>query len=377
MERLGHLDNLKVVLTAGVIAAHAAMTYGAVGTWVYEEDTLTDPGRALLGALVAVGVMFGLGLFFLVAGLLTSGPLDRDGSRRYLSARAWRLGLPLVAYVLLVWPLLQWWVDRVTDGDRRTFWRYWLDRFSGTRLRSIGSGPMWFVAILLVVTTAWAGWRAVHPAAVLAQRVPIGRRQIVTAAAAIAPLTFLLRVAFPIDSAQVLDLHLWLWPQSMVLFVVGALAAEHGWVDAVPDTVRRGCRWAIAGACAWLAVLILLSDGPEPFKGGLHWEAAGFAVFEGVFSTCMSLLVLEHFRRRHAHTGRLGRRLARAAYAAFALQGPVLTLTALAMRSLDVAGEVKFALLATTSLVLCFGLPQWRARATPSVSHDHGRGPRA
>jgi len=31
---LVYLDNLKIVLAAGVIAAHAAMTYGAVGTWV-------------------------------------------------------------------------------------------------------------------------------------------------------------------------------------------------------------------------------------------------------------------------------------------------------------------------------------------------------
>ena len=31
-ERLGHVDDLKILLTAGVIAAHAAITYGAEGS---------------------------------------------------------------------------------------------------------------------------------------------------------------------------------------------------------------------------------------------------------------------------------------------------------------------------------------------------------
>ena len=71
-----YLDNLKIVLTAGVTAAHAAMTYGAVGTWVYEESSLSDVAAGILGALVGVGAMFGLGLFSVMAGLLTTGPLS-------------------------------------------------------------------------------------------------------------------------------------------------------------------------------------------------------------------------------------------------------------------------------------------------------------
>src|SRR5690242_11984054 len=50
-QRLAHLDRLKV-LTAGVIAAHAAMSYGTAGTWLYEEDSLSQPLALTLSVLV-------------------------------------------------------------------------------------------------------------------------------------------------------------------------------------------------------------------------------------------------------------------------------------------------------------------------------------
>ena len=59
--RLVHLDRLKILLTAGVITAHAAMSYGAAGTWLYEEDSLSDATALVLSVLVGGGVMFVLG----------------------------------------------------------------------------------------------------------------------------------------------------------------------------------------------------------------------------------------------------------------------------------------------------------------------------
>jgi peptidoglycan/LPS O-acetylase OafA/YrhL len=103
-------------------------------------------------------------------------------------------------------------------------------------------------------------------------------------------------------------------------------------------------------------VMILLSNGPDAFKGGWHWEAAGLAAFEGVFSVSVSLLVLDRFRRHHAHQGRLGRRLARASYGAFVVQGPVLVFLALALRPTSLSGDVKFIVLASAAVMGSFAL---------------------
>ena len=353
-ERLVYLDNLKIVLTAGVIAAHAAMTYGAVGTWVYEESSLSDVAAGILGVLVGVGVMFGLGLFFLVAGLLTTGPLTRRGPRRYLVSRLWRLGVPLVAYAVIVWPVLRWLIDRV-EGDTQSLVDFYRGELTGARWQSLGTGPLWFVAILLVVTIAWSLWRWIRPPVERASS-PLEVRHLAVAAGAVAVGTFLVRLRFPVDSPQFLDVHVWLWPQSAALFVFGAVAAERGWLTALPKPLRRDCVRGVVVAVVALVVLILLSNGPDAFEGGWHWEAAGFAVFEGVFSVSVSLLVLDRFRRRHAHQGPLGRRLARASYGAFVVQGPVLVFLALALRPTSLPGDVKFIVLAPAAVVGSFAL---------------------
>lgn len=339
--RLVHLDRLKILLTAGVITAHAAMSYGAAGTWLYEEDSLSAATALVLSVLVGGGVMFVLGLFFLMAGMLTTGPLQRRGPRRFLVSRLIRLGIPVLAYALVVWPMLQWLKEEM-QSEAPSPWAFYRREFSGSNWTSLGTGPMWFVAILLVVTTAWCLYRWRFPAS--PSTTPAGTT-VAVAAAAVAVGTFLVRTRFPIDSPQFLDVHVWIWPQSLSLFVLGAIGAERGWISPVPRSVLSRCRWAAIGAVLLLALLIPLSNGPDAFKGGWHWEAAGMAVCEGAISVSMSLLVLDWARRHIIAHGQFERSLADSAYGAFVAQGPVLVIGALLLSSLDLAGDLKFAML--------------------------------
>jgi hypothetical protein len=334
--RLAHLDRLKIVLTAGVIVAHAAMTYGAAGTWVYEQDALSAAARTVLSALVGGGVLFVLGLFFLVAGALTTGPLRRRGPRRFLVSRLGRLGIPVLAYAVVVWPVLQW-VIAVVEDEPPSLWVFYRRELSDWE--SLGTGPLWFVAVLLVVTVGWCLWRWRVPAS--PSTGPAGTT-VLLAATTVAVGTFLVRTRFPVDSPQFLDAHVWIWPQAMALFMLGAVGAERDWIWLVPGTVQRGCRVALLSAVLLLALLVVLSAGPDPFKGGWHWEAAGLAVCEGAISVGVSLLVLDWSRRHVVPHGRVEHALAGAAYGAFVAQGPVLVGCALAFRPLDIPGEVLF-----------------------------------
>lgn len=349
-DRLPHLDALKTVLTAAVIVAHAAMTYGAVGTWIYEEETLSAAFAAILGALVVAGATFALGLFFLIAGVLTTRSLKRVSPVRFLQSRLVRLGVPVIAYALVVWPLLHWLIDLTTDEGSRSPITSYRDQFARSAWQQLGTGPMWFVAVLFVATAGWCGWRMVKP-------VPgaHGARAMVwTAMPTIAVATFVTRLEFPIDSPQFLDLHVWLWPQALVLFVLGAVGAEQGWIDVIPPAVCRRLRRSLVGAIVVLGVSIVLSEGVEPFSGGWHWEAAVFAAFEGVWSVGVSLLVLDLARRRVRRTSPAMSRTAHASYGAFIVQGPVLVAIALALRSAGLPGDVDFVLLATLGVALSF-----------------------
>ena len=349
--RLAHLDRLKILLTGGVIVAHAAMSYGAAGTWLYEEDSLSEPTALVLSTLVGGGVMFVLGLFFLMAGMLTTGPLQRRGPQRFLVSRLWRLGAPVLAYALFVWPMLQWLIE-AAESDAPTLWGFYRREFSDPNWQSRGTGPLWFVAILLVVTVGWCLWRWRIPAP--ASSTTAAGTTVLIAGTAIGVGTFLVRTRFPIDSPQFLDVHVWIWPQAITLFVLGAVGAERGWISPVPATVLRRCRFAVMTAVVALVALIFGSDGPESFKGGWHWEAAGLAVCEGAISVGVSLLILDWARRHVVAHGRFEKSLAESAYGAFVAQGPVLVLAALLLDPLNAAGDLKFLALATIGVLGSF-----------------------
>ncbi len=226
---------------AGVIVAHAAMTYGAAGTWILEvgdsgQPTVKGVPEALLSVSIGLGALFALGLLLLVAGMLTPASVRRKGSGAFALDRLVRLGAPLAAYIVVVWPLLGMLIDHTVGDDRGALWSSYTDR-----LDVLDSGPMWFVAILLVFSLVYAAWARIAAPVSHARRVPLRARDLVLAAVLITTGSFFARLAWPIDSHQIIDLHLWLWLQCAVLFVFGVIGAGRGWFSPVPDDVRRAC----------------------------------------------------------------------------------------------------------------------------------------
>jgi len=74
-ERLAYLDNIKTLLIAGIIAAHAIQGYSEFGSWTYQdiqEVTLSPVVETVFViALVSLGALFLMALFFLISGLFT------------------------------------------------------------------------------------------------------------------------------------------------------------------------------------------------------------------------------------------------------------------------------------------------------------------
>ncbi|HVG75391.1 MAG TPA: acyltransferase family protein, partial [Thermoleophilaceae bacterium] len=94
--RLAHLDAIKVLLVVGVIAMHSAITYGLDGSWYLESyEEMPDAVTAGITILLGTGWLFGLGLFFLIAGRFTAPSFDRKGPSAFVGDRLVRLGVPL------------------------------------------------------------------------------------------------------------------------------------------------------------------------------------------------------------------------------------------------------------------------------------------
>jgi fucose 4-O-acetylase-like acetyltransferase len=354
--RLAYLDNLKTLLIAGIIASHALMGYATFGSWTYQdvqEVTLSDTGETIYAVLfLTFGGLFLMALFFLVSGLLTHDSFVRKGPSRFVSDRVLRLGVPFAVYTLVVWPLLEY----ALFGPflHVGFWR------SVTNTDPVlDNGPMWFAGVLLLYSLAFAAWRSLVPPP-RASGGSLRIRHLVLLALAVGISTFIVRIGLPVDSNQPLNLKFWGWPQYLAMFGLGIVAARRGWLRPVPPALAR---WS--GISALVATLVVVTvavstelRGMEQavYFGGLRFLALVWAMADGVLAVSGPIWVLWFVQRHLDGTGRLRRAMARGSYLAFMLQGPVLVALAVALRPLDIPGDVKALLVASLGVVGSFAL---------------------
>jgi glucan biosynthesis protein C len=349
------VDNLKVLLIGVVIVIHAVMGYAAFfDGWPYaevQEVHLPD------GVVIAVFALFAplgicmMALLFLIAGLLTPPSIARKGATRFVRDRLLRLGVPFAVFVLLLWPLSLYALFRPLGHTTENYWAY----FTGALPNN---GPLWFVGLLLLLSLGYAAWWALTGASARPVR-SVTTARLLVVAAAIAGLSFVVRLAFSYAAPSPLDLNEWQWPECIALFAVGIVASPHGWLTAVPEPLLRAARrvTAVAGAALALFLLAALAVGvpQEDFLGGPHWAALVVAAVEGLLTVFGSIWLLAAAQRHLAWLWR-GAALAPSAYGAFVLQAPVLIGLALAMRPVPAPAEVKAATVALGGLVLSFGL---------------------
>jgi hypothetical protein len=357
--RLASLDNLRVVMVAGVIAGHAIAGYAGMN-WTYAdvaEGEMGEMSEAVFGLLILPFALFVMALFFLVAGLLTPDSLDRKGQRRFARERLVRLGIPLGAFTFVLWPLMTYGLYRAVGVP----WSLW-DVYEDDPI--LDNGPLWFVEVLLIYSllyAAWIRWRANRgkaPNAVTTD--PLRARSLVALGAGIAIATFIVRRWFPFDSLQFTNAHVWQWPECIGLFGLGIVSARRGWLRPVPDRIRRGCGWVALLATVALIVAFASTQDPdrsvEVFGGGWRWEALVLATIGGAMSVAASIWVLAFAQRHWDRAGRTARAMGRAAYAAFMFQGLPLIAAALFLRSFDVPLEVKAVIVAAGGIVGSFAL---------------------
>jgi hypothetical protein len=350
------VDDLKVLLIGTVIVIHAVMGYaGFFDGWPYadvQEVHLSAGVVIAVFALFAPVGLFMMALLFLVAGMLTTPSVDRKGPARFARDRLLRLGVPFAAFVLLLWPVALYAMYRGLGRTRLGYWAYFTRAWPD-------NGPLWFVGLLLLLSLAYAGWRGIRRGAPRPVR-PITTTGLVTAAAVIAGTSFLVRLAVSYGGPTPLDLNEWQWPECIALFAVGVRAAPHGWLTAVPAELERTARrvTALTGGAVAVFLLVALALGvpQEDFLGGPHWPALAVASLEGLLTVFGSIWLLGVAQQRLGRWTTRGPVLARSAYPAFILQGPVLIGLAMAVRPLPADAEVKATVVAVGGLALSFWL---------------------
>ncbi|HET8914209.1 MAG TPA: acyltransferase, partial [Propionibacteriaceae bacterium] len=360
--------NLKAVLVAWIIAGHAMLGYTAIGGWPYDEvseTTLPTQLELVLAALVGPTALFVIGTFFFLSGLFAPSNIARHGPAGFLRQRLVRLGLPWLMFTLLIWPVVMWLAYR-SAGHPIPIWEAWQ-----ARQPFLDSGPLWFVQILLYVSLFHA---------LLARRghgreAELRTISLVLTAACIAATSFAVRLWFPARSQQILDLHVWQWPQCIGLYVLGVLVADKGWAEQIPPKTGRRCGMAVLGTIA-VALAIMAATGVAnpsrddiPFLGGWHWQALAFDVAEASLVVAGSVWLLAVAQRWLTQQAVGITRWARAAYAAYLLQAPVLIGLEIAERALPWPAVIKGVTVAALAIAGSFALGRLLVRdESPSVT---------
>jgi glucan biosynthesis protein C len=255
--RLFFVDHLRVALVILVVLHHVAAVYGGtVPFFYYVEPPINEPlaGLVLLAFQLFNQAWF-MGALFLLAGYFTPGSFDRKGSGSFLKDRLLRLGIPLLIFYFVLGPIsfLGWWQMPATLTGLTTplTWQSYWQMYPIL----MGMGPLWFVAMLLVFSFGYAGWRVLarNRTSSPGSESPLpGYLAIGVFILALALASYLVRFVIPIGKS-VLDFPtLAYFPQYLSFFVIGAVASRRNWLQTLPRS--KG----IVGLVAALLVSVVL-----------------------------------------------------------------------------------------------------------------------
>jgi len=352
-----YIDRLRTAMTALVIVFHAAITYGASGGWFYYE---LKPSASLSSLLLTVfcGTQqaYFMGFFFLLAGYFTPPSLERKGYARFIGDRFLRLGLPLLAFGLILAPVT---VGMVNFAQADGFWP--ACRFLWLHKRFI-NGPLWFTQALLIFSLLYCGWRALFGSSLAEtartpRPVPAGRwwllTALVTGAVALA-----IRQFVP-TGENVLGLQLGYFATYIFLFCVGIAAWRFDWLRQLSWGNARTGIWALAIAWPGIPIGIAVAHatygaGKANFSGGLAWPAILYAFWEPFVAWGMIALWLLVFRARLNQPSPAWSWLGRRAYAVYIIHPPVLVGVALLLHGWVAPALVKWGVTGTLAVIACW-----------------------
>jgi peptidoglycan/LPS O-acetylase OafA/YrhL len=361
------IDNLRIALIMLVIAHHAGQAYGPTGDFWYFENS---ERASILWAFFAVNRSFFMSLFFMISGYFLPASYDRKGARDFLNDRLRRLGVPLLVFFFIVIPAMTYtYYINFRHYGHLPFLRYYSQVHFGRGTRPFDwsgrwpdaqFGHLWFVEHLLVFAVCYVIWRLIHPPLARIEsrgEKPPRNLEILAFALALAVVTFVVRIWYPIDKwsaflgfIQVAFADV---PRDLSFFVIGVIAYRRKWFLNMPK--KNGKVWLLVGlAPAGCYYGLFLTGHPYFSPGGLNVQSLAYDFWEAFLCSglCIGLLVL--FRENLNSQGTLAKNLAGSTYAVYLFHVPVVVFLQYATWHTDMAAIIKFTMVTLAAIPMTF-----------------------
>jgi surface polysaccharide O-acyltransferase-like enzyme len=346
--RVYYLDHIRVFLTILVLFHHAALPYTNMeGVWYISDmekgQTLVS---AMLGFFIAINQAFFMGFFFFLAGYFTPMSYDRKVPRQFIKDRLLRLGIPVLAYLFILSPVVQY----IVTIKSQSFWMFYKNEI--LTLQSIETGPLWFTEVLLIFTMLYVLYRLMMKKSPKNEVdiFPSSKALLITALL-LGVCTFAIRLVFPIG--------LWIWgiqiaylPSYLFLFVIGIVAGRKNWLKEVPKKTTKQWVLCLSVVAPLFPISLLLFQGN--LNGGFNIQAFHYAMWENLlaFGICVGLLAW--FKKYYNQTSTLWSILSRSAFAVYIIHPIVLVGYALLLKGVSLQPLLKFALVGVGGTITCF-----------------------
>jgi surface polysaccharide O-acyltransferase-like enzyme len=318
-DRLAYVDDVRSFVIFLVVMIHASVTYSGIGGWYVIENRAEslDPLSTVVFSLFnSFNQAWFMGILFFFGGYFAAEGLKRKGFTRFIRDRLLRLGLPLLAYMFVINPLMLYYVafpgKLQAEGG---FLDLYIGHYLGEGMVWSATGPLWFAEALLGFSLILALVMRLRQALPGSAQGGLPSRQIPSVssllliAVAVALAAFAIRIVAPIGY-EWMNLMLGFFSAYIALFALGVIGAKGGWFSLL--TSGRNVRWLwavfIIGLPCWFAIVIaggVLSGNLSSFYGGVTWQSAAYCLWESFIAIGMSIGLTALFANRRKAPGGL------------------------------------------------------------------------
>jgi glucans biosynthesis protein C len=356
-KRIFFLDNLKIALVALVVANHAGQAYVTINTgWPVQDVNIPEINNYILGTFFSFNSAFFMALFFLISAYFLPMSLDRKGTRKYVTDRLVRLGLPTLFFLFLVFPLFGF----LTDGDGQSFTGFLQNSYFNFTDGLFSFGHTWFLGMLLIFSGAYAGYR-------LLKRSAVGKKRELKAPGNVAILGFAVLLTVALFAIRIVSApgNFAVWhlfeparlPAYVAMFWVGIIAYRNGWMKTIPVSTAKV--WGLVTIVTLLATPIIMfgpGNGEDLWAAGFTPASLAISAWDAFLCVglCVCLPVL--FREKFDFRGRVLKAAADDAFVVYLIHPFILVPLQGILLGTGVPALAKFALVSIFGIGLSFGI---------------------
>lgn len=366
-ERLLYIDNIRWVMIILVVLMHLNVTYSNGGLWYY-----TEPGNIgilsglLFGIYGSLNQAYMMGLLFLIAGYFVPGSFDKKGAGLFVKDRLIRLGIPTLAYMLLIHPVTMLITDAFNNSIPQNLLSWYMNFLVSFSFLS-ASGPLWFAFALLIFTLIYTFIQKMFLSSknegVTTRFISITNGKVFALIGIITIFAFTTRIFIPAGMPLFNTLpgnfmQLGYFPSYIVLFVVGIMAYRLNILSKL--SYKFGKFWLkialFLGFPLWLVVMITggIMGNIALLFGGLTWQAAAYSAWESFFCVGISIGLITIFREKFNTQGKLSSFISKNAFGVYVFHAPILVAITMALRGVEINPVVKMYMVALIVLPVCF-----------------------